>query len=52
MEIQASDSPRYEPPTVVDYGDIFEITAASQTGSHFDGNYSAGQPVPPTGPFS
>jgi hypothetical protein len=34
----------YEPPVVVDYGDIFEITAATQNGNNTDKQFPQNTP--------
>jgi hypothetical protein len=50
VENETQETPAYEQPTVVDYGDIRELTASQTTGGHFDHTFVAGQPATP--PFS
>jgi hypothetical protein len=44
MEAEAREHAEYERPTVTDYGDIFEITAAAQAGSHLDAAFPINTP--------
>lgn len=39
METPHDDSAAYEPPTIVDYGDLTELTAGSTTGNFTDANF-------------
>jgi len=43
MDTNKTETPQYEAPTVVDYGDIFEITAQIQGGKHADAVIQIGQ---------
>jgi hypothetical protein len=38
---------QYEKPQIVDHGELTDITAAHIAGTAFDGNFSAGHPIPP-----
>ena len=40
---------KYQAPTIADYGDLVELTAAAGTGGFFDQTYPAGYPA--SGPF-
>jgi hypothetical protein len=37
-------APPYEPPSVVDYGTLQEVTAGNATGVHLDRAFPAGTP--------
>jgi hypothetical protein len=41
------DKKNYETPQIVDHGDLTELTAATNTGSLYDGNYAIGKQVVP-----
>jgi hypothetical protein len=43
MEKQEETSP-YEPPRVVDYGDLVELTAGDANGENLDATYPLGTP--------
>jgi hypothetical protein len=36
------ETPQYTAPTISDYGDLIELTAAGATGGHLDGTYYYG----------
>lgn len=36
------DQTRYEPPAIVDYGDLTELTAGASDGSHLDATFTVG----------
>ena len=38
------DVPRYDAPTISDYGDLVEITAGSSTGVNLDASFPVGTP--------
>jgi hypothetical protein len=41
---EARDTMEYIKPEIVDYGNLAELTAGSQTGSHLDAAFPAGTP--------
>jgi hypothetical protein len=43
-EIRDQAAPEYEPPTVVDYGTLRELTAGQKTGSNLDAAFPVGTP--------
>ena len=43
-EIRDQATPVYEPPTVVDYGTLRELTAGQKTGANLDANFPVGTP--------
>ena len=40
------EAPAYEAPRIEDHGDLTELTAGRASGTVFDGNFTAGQPIP------
>jgi hypothetical protein len=42
MEQELIQIPEYESPTVVDYGDLVELTAAGTEGGCLDADFAAG----------
>ena len=50
MKQDKHESVSYEEPTVVDHGDLTELTAAGNPFGSFDADYSQGQAIPPGGP--
>jgi hypothetical protein len=41
--IDTDQVPEYTEPTIADYGDLAEVTAAGTTGGHVDGTYYYGE---------
>jgi hypothetical protein len=44
MEQEQNQVAEYESPTVVDYGDLVELTAGGVSGGCLDADFSAGTP--------
>lgn len=38
---------KYEAPSIEDHGDLAELTAGKNHGTHFDATFTAGEPVVP-----
>ena len=47
-----NEKKQYTAPELTVHGDVAQITQATHVGGHFDGNYTAGQPIPNSGPLS
>lgn len=45
MEHEVPQVAQYESPTVVDYGDLLELTAAGADGDCLDADFPAGTPM-------